>query len=102
MKENNLTKIIDGYGFFPYKEYGIQFIPQLFYKEIMLPFGIQSTQVHLNYMNENNFTKFKNFIIKNKKNIINFDEALNASNNGVFSNLTRFVSEKILKIMRKF
>ena len=102
LKENNLTKIIDGYGFFPYKEYGIQFIPQLFYKEIMLPFGIQSTQVHLNYMDENNFTKFKNFIIKNKKNIINFDEALNASNNGVFSNLTRFVSEKILKIMRKF
>ena len=68
----------------------------------MLPFGIQSTQVHLNYMNENNFTKFKSFIIKNEKKIINFDEALNASNNGVFSNLTRFVCEKILKIIRKF
>ena len=68
----------------------------------MLPFGIQSTQVHLNYMNENNFIKFKNFIIKNKENIINFDEALNASDNGVFSNLTRFISEKILKLMRKF
>ena len=102
LKENNLTKIIDGYGFFPYEEHGIQFIPQLFYKEIMLPFGIQSTQVHLNYMDENNFEKFKNFIIKNKKNIINFDEALNASNNGKFSNFTRFSIEKILKIMRKF
>ena len=44
LKENNLTKIIDGYGFFPYEEHGIQFIPQLFYKEIMLPFGIQSTK----------------------------------------------------------
>ena len=102
LKENNLTKIIDGYGFFPYEEHGIQFIPQLFYKEIMLPFGIQSTQVHLNYMDENNFEKFKSFIIKNKKNIINFDEALNASNNGKFSNFTRFSIEKILKIMRKF
>ena len=102
LKENKLTKIIDGYGFFPYEEHGIQFIPQLFYKEIMLPFGIQSTQVHLNYMNENNFEKFEIFIICNKKNIINFDEALNASNNGKFSNFTRFSIEKILKIMRKF
>ena len=68
----------------------------------MLPFGIQSTQVHLNYMDENNFTKFKNFIIKNKKNIINFDDALNASDNGKFSSFTRFAIEKILKIVRKF
>ncbi len=102
LKENNLTKIIDGYGFFPYEEFGIHFIPQLFYKEIMLPFGIQSTQVHLNYMDENNFAKFKNFIIKNKKNIINFDDALNASDNGTFSSFTRFTIEKILKIVRKF
>ncbi len=102
LKENNLTKIIDGYGFFPYQEYGIHFIPQLFYKEIMLPFGIQSTQVHLNYMDENKFIKFQNFILRNKKKIINFDDALNASSNGLFSNLTRFTCEKILKIMRKF
>lgn len=101
LKENNLTNIIDGYGFFPYEEHGIHFIPQLFYKEIMLPFGIQSTQVHLNYMDENNFTKFESFIVKNKKKIINFDEAINVLNNGVFSNLTRFVSKKILKIIRK-
>jgi predicted deacetylase len=102
LKENNLTKIVDGYGFFPYEEYGINFIPQLFYKEIMLPFGIQCTQIHVNYMDEDNFVKFKNFVIKNKKRIINFDEALNASNNGKFSYFTRFTIEKILKIMRKF
>ena len=68
LKINKLNNIIDGYGFFPYTEYDIQFVPQLFYKEIMLPFGIQSTQVHLNYMNENNFIKFQKFILKNKKN----------------------------------
>ena len=101
LKENNLNKTIDGYGFFPYEEFGIHFIPQLFYKEIMLPFGIQSTQVHLNYMNEENFTKFQKFILKNKKEIISFDEALNASNNGIFSKLTRFTSEKILKLLRR-
>ena len=102
LKINKLNNIIDGYGFFPYTEYDIQFVPQLFYKEIMLPFGIQSTQVHLNYMNENNFIKFQKFILKNKKKIISFDDALNASSNGVFSKLTRFISEKVLKVVRKF
>ena len=35
----------------------LNFIPQLFYKEIMLPFGIQSTQIHLNYWKEEDFRK---------------------------------------------
>ena len=53
-------------------------------------------------MNENNFIKFQKFILKNKKKIISFDYALNASSNGVFSKLTRFISEKVLKVVRKF
>lgn len=100
LKANNLDNIIDGYGFFPYKEYDMNFIPQLFYKEIMLPFGIQSTQVHLNYMNEINFLKFEKFIINNIKNIIKFDDALDALNNGIISKSTRVVSEKTLKLLR--
>ena len=100
LKTNNLDNIIDGYGFFPYKEYDMNFIPQLFYKEIMLPFGIQSTQVHLNYMNEINFLKFEKFIINNIKNIIKFDDALDALNNGIISKSTRVVSEKTLKLLR--
>ena len=27
---------------------GIKFIPQLFYRALALPFGIQSTQIHIN------------------------------------------------------
>ena len=102
LKINGIDYVIDGYGLKPYSEFEINFIPQLFYKERILPFGIQSTQIHLNYMDEDNFIKFKNFVIKNKKRIINFDEAINASNNGKFSYFTRFTIEKILKIMRKF
>ena len=36
----------------PYTENNLNFIPQLFYKEIMLPFGIQSTQIHLKLLDE--------------------------------------------------
>ncbi len=100
LKENNLNNVIDGYGFFPYKEFEVNFIPQLFYKEILLPFGIQSTQVHLNYMNEINFLKFQKFVNRNTKKIIKFDDALNALNNGIISKSTRFISEKVLKLLR--
>ena len=100
LKENNLTNVIDGYGFFPYNEFEVNFIPQLFYKEIMLPFGIQSTQVHLNYMNENDFSKFEKFIIKNKSRVLEFKEVLNTLDNGIFSKITRVAMEKTLKLLR--
>lgn len=100
LKENNLINIIDGYGLYPYEEHEIKFIPQLFYKEIMLPFGIQSTQVHLNYMSENSFLKFENFIKRNASSITNFEEILKFSNNGLFSKMARVLSEKSLKFLR--
>ena len=37
------------------------FIPQLFYKEIFLPFSIQSTQIHLNNWDDDYFKNFENF-----------------------------------------
>ena len=100
LKKNGLTNIVDGYGLLPYKEFDINFIPQLFYKEIMLPFGIQSTQVHLNYMNEEKFDKFVYFIEKNIKNIITFDSAIEKVNNNVFSKCLRITLEKSLKLLR--
>ena len=100
LKANGLTNIVDGYGLLPYKEFDINFIPQLFYNEIMLPFGIQSTQVHLNYMSEKKFNKFEYFIEKNKKNIITFDTAIEKVNNNLFSKCSRITLEKSLKLLR--
>ena len=77
LKKLGIYEVIDGYGFKPYHEKGIKFIPQLFYKPILLPFGLQTTQIHLNYMDEKEFNKFQNLIEKNHKKIISYDEALN-------------------------
>ena len=59
LKDNGILKIIDGYGIMPHTKNGIKFIPQLFYKLYMLPFGIQSTQIHINYWNEKDFLIFQ-------------------------------------------
>lgn len=94
LKKNKIFEIVDGYGLFPYKEFGIKFIPQLFYNNILLPFGLNCTQIHLNKWTSNEYNKFKVFINKNQKNIINYDEALNKINNS-FKN-------KFLNLLIKF
>ena len=46
----------------PYSFNGIQFVPQLFYKLYLLPFGIQSPQIHINYWNDKDFIISKNLL----------------------------------------
>ena len=86
----------------PFTKEKLNFIPQLFYREISLPIGIQSTQIHLNYWKEKDFLNFEKFIEKNKSKIISFDQALNKINDGLFYRSINLLVEKTLKILRKF
>ena len=100
LKASGIKNIIDGYGLVPYSENDLNFIPQLFYKEIMLPFGIQSTQIHLNYWKEEQFLVFKNFVIENSTKVISFDEALKRLKNNYFSKIINFSTKGALKGIR--
>ena len=102
LKDNNILNIIDGYGLMPFKKNNLNFIPQLFYKEIALPFGIQSTQVHLNFWKEDDFLRFEKFIIKNNKKIISFEDALKKVNKNIIYLLINWITGKSLKIIRSF
>ena len=102
LRESGIKYIIDGYGLFPYKENDIIFIPQLFYKEIILPFGIQSTQMHLNYWVEKDYEIFEKFIIKNYDKIICFEDCIKKTNDGLFSKLINFGTKTSLKSLRYF
>jgi len=100
LKKLEIKNIIDGYGLMPYTENNINFIPQLFYKEIMLPFGIQSTQIHLNYWDTQDYDKFEKFIKKNHDKIINFDQCVEKINNNYFSKLINFTTKNVIKSIR--
>lgn len=78
----------------------VNFIPQLFYKNIMLPYGIQTTQIHLNYWKNQDFELFKKFIIKNKNKIITYDQAISKVSNNTINLSINFLLEKILKTIR--
>ena len=95
LKDNGIKVIIDGYGLFPYFEKNLIFIPQLFYNEtILLPFGFQSTQVHMNNWDDDYFNKFKEFLIKSKQKILDYNEIVSKSSDSK--------AKKILRDLFKF
>ena len=100
LKSLGVKQVIDGYGLFPYLEDEIIFIPQLFYENIDLPFGLQSTQIHLNYWKETDFVKFEKFLDKNHDKILDYDQILKKVDNNFISYASRFLTSKILKLKR--
>ena len=100
LKNAGINEIIDGYGIMPYKENDIKFIPQLFYKLIALPFGIQSTQIHLNYWSQKDFDNFEKFVEKNLDKIISYDEAIKKVKNNFFYDSLKIFIKKTLQILR--
>ena len=102
LKECNIKIIIDGYGLFPYYKFDLLFIPQLFYKEIILPFGIQSTQIHINYWDKKYLQNFEDFIIKNYRKVVDINYILNLNKSSSFKNSINYTVEKTLKAIRSF
>ena len=102
LKDTGIKIIIDGYGLFPYYKFDLLFIPQLFYKEILLPFGIQTTQIHLNYWDDKYFFNFEDFINKNNNKIIDLNYILNLGKSNFLKNTINYSVEKTLKALRKF
>ena len=100
LKNCGINEVIDGYGLMPYTEKNVKFIPQLFEKVVLLPFGIQSTKLHLHVWDENDYKKFENFIKINSKKIITYDQALNKINNSFLHKIIRYFMSKILKLKR--
>ena len=100
LKKCGIKEVIDGYGLMPYTEKNIKFIPQLFEKVVLLPFGIQSTKLHLHSWSDEDYENFEKFINKNSHKVVSYDEALNKINDNFFYKLIRFFTSKILKLKR--
>ena len=102
LKECGIKEVIDGYGLFPYTENGIRFIPQLFYKLIFLPYGIQSTQIHINGWGSEDLVNFEKFIRNNKDKILNYNQAINVEKREFINSFLRFIIKNSLTFIRKF
>ena len=102
LKASDIKIVIDGYGLFPYFKDQILFVPQLFYKEVILPFGIQSTQMHINYWTDKNFEEFKILIDNENKKIVSLDYIIDITNPNAVQSISNYFVEKTLKTIRVF
>mgnify|MGYP006110519603 FL=1 len=102
LKDSDIQIIIDGYGLFPYRDFDLLFIPQLFYKEIILPFGIQSTQMHINYWDEEYLNNFEDFINKNYNKVVDLNYIIKLGKSNIVKNSINYSVKKTLKTIRKF
>ena len=68
------NSITDGYGFFPFKKNGIDFVPQLSARPFDIGFGMATICIHVNSMNKKQINKLVNFLIKNRSRIIAYQE----------------------------
>ena len=100
LKNCGIKEVIDGYGLMPYYENDIKFIPQLFEKIILLPFGIQSTKLHLHTWKDADYENFENFIKINSKKVISYDQALSKINNNYFYKILRHLISITLRLKR--
>lgn len=100
LKKSGINEILDGYGLMPYEENGMKFIPQLFYKLYVIPFGIQTFQIHLNYFKQKDFEEFEKFIKLNSKKIITYEQAISKLTNNLQHKIIRMVSKKALQLKR--
>ena len=101
LKNSGIFEVIDGYGLKPYLKNEIVFIPQLFYKFFFFPFGLQTTQIHLNTMDEKEFNRLQFLIEKNYENIITYDEALSLLSNNLLDKFINKVIYCLLRLKRK-
>ena len=99
-KSLGFKSIIDGYGLTPYYENEILFIPQLFYKLYSLPFGIQTIQIHLNYLTDKDYLNLEKFVEKNIKKIISYDEVCKTVSNTFPDKIIRVFIKKTLQLKR--
>ena len=68
---------------------------------MFIPFGLQTTQIHLNIMNDKEFDKLQLLIEKNYQNIITYDKALSLLSDNLLDKFINKLIYYLLSLKRK-
>ena len=63
-----------------------------------LPFGLQTTQIHLNYWSEKDFNNFSKLIKKHSNKVVSYDEALRLTSDNLRDKIFNFFIKKFLSL----
>tara|TARA_Y100000991_G_C21867708_1_gene303693 strand:+ start:31 stop:786 length:756 start_codon:yes stop_codon:yes gene_type:complete len=93
--------ISDGYGFFPYQQKGIYFVPQISSRPFNTGFGLATICIHTNNLNKKNVKSLLEFISSNRSRIINYEEYIKIKSPPKYIDLgLNFLSRKVIRSLR--
>lgn len=75
LKSQGFKTLTDGYGLFPWREHGLQFVPQLFERPVHFGVGIYTMCLHLNNMSVQDIDELGLFVEANAPRFIDFNQA---------------------------
>lgn len=95
LKENNFNSISDGIALYPFKKWGIIWLPQVLWRPRKILFGMVTVAIHSNTMSSEDFNNLGKFIEKNRKIIGNFSELISWHDrqNVIIKFLTFFINQ---------
>ena len=103
LKKLSFESISDGYGFFPYRKKGIEFVPQLSSRPFNTGFGLATICIHSNNLNKSRVKNLLDFLSLNRSRIINYEEYryIQVPSRPIVESLN-FISRKLISSIRFF
>ena len=100
LKESGFKYISDSIALWPFKKYGIIWIPQIAWRPKKILGGIITFCLHSNNFSEKDFQEIDNFIKNNQKNIIDFNSVLKwCKNQNKAKNFVLFLPNLIFRLL---
>jgi len=100
LKINDFNYISDGIALYPFKKWGIVWLPQILWRPRQWLFGMITVALHPNTMTGKDFNDLEEFIGKNIKKIGNFSELMDWYNkSNIFIKFLTFLTNQVFKII---
>lgn len=99
VKDNNIKIFNEELTLFPYKKYGLLFIPNIMSIPRELPFGVVCFNIHPQDINKNYLSKLERFIKRNRRKITTCNKI--KFKNSITKSIINIKSKFILKILTR-
>ncbi len=95
LKENGFKYLSDGIALYPFKKWGLVWLPQVLWRPKKIWFGQITVLLHINTEEQSDLNELEEFISKNRKIIGNFSELMNwhERQNIIIKFLTFFINQ---------
>lgn len=101
LREVGIPSVTDGYGFYPYREQGLLFVPQMNERPIPMPFGVLTFCIHLNGASPHFLARVEKFMERHARNFIPYSEAAQYESNTALGMLSGRILHKIAHFKRR-